>query len=310
MKIQYDLRSAALLRSGGATPSSSLRIRKGSTLDWWLNLGFLPLDQMVPLAQAAERSGFVGVSLPDHLVFPELRSSAYPYSRDGSVIWPAEAPWPDPWVAISAMAQTTSRLAFNTGVQILPLREPLALAKAISTAWAVSGGRLECGFGAGWLAEEYDAVGVDFDTRGRRMDEMLEILPGLWSGEPFAYSGSHFAFESLRMCPPAVGIPILIGGNTRPAMRRAARHDGWIGAHTSLEESGALLGRLEAILRETGKTKEDFRVYLTGTRPDPAGVRALARSGLDAFIIPASALTRSEDPAARIEAIEAFDTTT
>lgn len=282
---------------------------KGIRVEWWLSLGFLPFDQLVPLAQAAERSGFAGVSLPDHLVFPERRSSAYPYSRDGSVVWPAQTPWPDPWVAVAAMAQATDRLALGTGVQILPLREPFALAKSIATAWEISGGRLQCGFGAGWLREEYEAVGVDFETRGRRMNQMLEILPRLWTGEPVDFQGEDFSFESVRMCPPAVGVPILIGGNTKTAMRRAARHDGWIGAHTSLDESEALIAQLAEIRGKTPNREEHFRVCLTGTRADRESVRMLGKQGLDAFVVPAASLSRSPDLDSRLAAIESFDAT-
>jgi probable F420-dependent oxidoreductase len=275
-------------------------------LDWWLNLGFLPFEQLVPLAQAAERAGLTGVSLPDHLVFPEQRDSAYPYSADGSVTWPGEAPWPDPWVAIAAMAQATTHLQLGTGVQILPLREPLALAKAISTAWHLCGERVWCGFGAGWLKEEFDAAGIDFKQRGPRMNEMLKILPRLWSGEPTEFRGAHFEFDALRMSPAAPGIPILIGGNTRAAMWRALRHDGWIGAYTTLEEARTMLAGLRALREEGGRVDRDFRVWLTGARPDAAATEELSSLGVDAFVAPAVALCRSSRLEDREAAIEAF----
>ena len=136
--------------------------------------------------------------------------------------WQPDAPWPDCWVAIAAMAQATERLRFGTSVYIGPLRDVVSLAKAVGTAAALAPGRIMCGLGAGWLREEFDAVGQDFESRGKRMDEMIEVLPLLWSGADIDFHGEHVHLPLLRMRPPAGPVPILIGGNTGPALRRAA----------------------------------------------------------------------------------------
>lgn len=174
-------------------------------MKYWLNASFLELDQLVPVAKAAEEMGFEGLTLADHLFFPSEFSSSYPYSPDGKVIWPAHSSWPDCWVSIAAMAQVTQRLRFSTGVFVAPLRDPFSLAKSIGTVAGLADGRLSCGFGAGWLEEEFEIVGVDFTSRGARMDEMLDVLRLLWTGEMVTYHGKHFGFGPFQMA--VVGSP-------------------------------------------------------------------------------------------------------
>ena len=267
----------------------------------WLNAGFVDPTELAALAAAAERLGYAGIDLPDHLFFPDRIDSPYPYSDDGSVLWPAATPWADPWVAIAAMANATERLRFATGVQIAPLRDPFTLAKAVATAQVMSHGRVLCGFGVGWLSEEFDVVGVDFASRGRRMDEMLTVLALLWTGEVVSHDGEFFAFDRIMMRPAAPGTPILIGGNSVPALRRAARHDGWIGTHRSIEATRALLDDLQAALATDGRSLDGFRVAVTG--PDLVGEDpdVLADLGVDAITLPMVALGRARSLDERVE---------
>jgi probable F420-dependent oxidoreductase len=278
-------------------------------MNYWLNAGFIDASQLVPIAQAAERLGFYGIALPDHLFFPETITSKYPYSRDGSVMWPAEAPWPDCWVAIATMAQATQRLRFSTGVYVAPLRDPFSLAKAIGTASVLSGGRVVCGFGSGWLAEEFDVLGVDFASRGKRFDEMLNVMKLLWTGEAVSFHGAHFDFPPIRMCPAAPSIPICIGGNTTPALRRAAQHDGWIASHNNNEQTAGLVAKLKALRAEVGREGEPFAYGATISRANFDGVDGLTDLGIDSVTFPVAALTRSTELAARIEAMEQFAAT-
>jgi probable F420-dependent oxidoreductase len=273
---------------------------------YWLNVGFLTPDQLVPVAAAAERVGFEGVSLPDHLFFPEHISSRYPYSDDGDVSWPLDAPWPDCWVAIAAIAQAVPRLRFTTSVFIAPLRDVFALAKAVGTAAAFAPGRVSCGLGAGWIREEFDIVGVDFATRGRRMDEMLDVLPKLWSGDSVEHKGEHINFGPISMRPAAGPIPILVGGNTAPALRRAACHDGWIGTYASLEATTAMVATFRRNRADFGRSDIPWEVLLTGGPGIAKDAAALDDLGVDGVIVPAAALSATSGTSEVIAAVERY----
>ena len=257
---------------------------------YWLNASFLELDQLIPVAKAAEEMGFEGLTLADHLFFPSEFSSSYPYSPDGKVIWPTLSPWPDCWVSIAAMAQVTQRLRFSTGVFVAPLRDPFSLAKSIGTVARLADGRLSCGFGAGWLQEEFEIVGVDFTSRGARMDEMLEVLRLLWTGEMVTYHGKHFGFGPIQMRPPAPSVAILIGGNSRPALRRAARNDGWIGSYTDVEDVSKMAAEVLRLRDDAGRGTEPFQMAVVGSPRVAREANALGDIGIQAITVPAVAL--------------------
>ena len=144
-------------------------------MKFWQVVSFTEPEQLVEVARAAEEAGFHGVLLSDHLFFPGHLASRYPYAPDGKPGFDGSTPFPEPWATISAMAAVTSRLRFATMVYILPLRHPLEVAKSVGTAAVLSNGRVALGVGAGWIREEFDALGVDFATRGARLDEMLAL---------------------------------------------------------------------------------------------------------------------------------------
>jgi probable F420-dependent oxidoreductase len=273
---------------------------------YWLNVGFLTPDQLVPVATAAERVGFEGISLPDHLFFPERITSHYPYSADGDISWPIDAPWPDCWVAIAAMAVAVPRLRFTTSVFIAPLRDVFALAKAVGTAVAFAPERVSCGFGAGWMREEFDVVGIDFASRGRRMDEMLDVLPKLWSGDSVEHHGEHIDFGLVVMRPAAGTIPILVGGNTAPALRRAAQHDGWIGTYDGLGATTAMLTTFHKNRADLGRSDASCEVLLTGGPGIAKDAAALDALAVDGVIVPAVALTTTPGTAEVIAAVERY----
>jgi len=274
-------------------------------MELWLGLGYVDTADLVRVAVACEQAGVAGVSMSDHLVRPGRLDSAYPYSRDGSIVWEPETHWPDSWVAIGAMAAATTTLRFGTGVFVAPLREPVALAKAVSTAAEISGGRVVCGLGSGWMREEFDVVGQDFDSRGRRLDEITEILRKLWSGEIVEHSGPHYRFPPVQMVPaPAVPIPIWIGGNTPAAMRRAARHDGWIGAFGGLEQARSDLQAFRRVEAERPGPTSPVGAATVGPMRRPEVLRGLADAGFDAAIVPIPMLTRGRGVDAWLEAIE------
>ncbi len=273
---------------------------------YWLNAAFLDVERLVEVAQAADRLGFEGISLPDHLVFPEQIDSAYPYSADGDVSWPADASWPDSWVSIVVLAQVTQRLRFTTSVFVGPLRDVFSLAKSVGTAAGFAPGRVSCGLGAGWLSEEFEVVGQDFASRGPRMDEMLDVLPLLWSGEVVEYHGQHIDFGPLRMCPPAGNVPVLVGGNTAPALRRAARSAGWIGSYTHLDDVTRMIGQLTDNRERNDVAHTNFEILLTANPGVARDAPALEELGVDGLVVAAAALGPSMQTAEVVAAIERF----
>lgn len=274
-------------------------------MQYWVNAGFLDADQMIEVALAAEAFGFAGIALPDHLLLPERIDSPYPYSASGEVTWSADAPWPDCWVAIAAMAQATRRLRFATSVYVGPLRDVFSLAKNVGTAAAFAPGRVVCGLGAGWMSEEFDAVGQPFDTRGQRLDEMLDVLPLLWSGDVVEYHGTQIDFPPLRMRPAAPGTPVWIGGNTAPALRRAARSDGWIGTYTDLFDVRRMIAVVEEARDRAGGT-DGFSIMCAAMPGASRDAGALDDLGVEALMIPAVALSTTAATADVLAGLERF----
>ncbi len=227
-------------------------------MQFWLAMAFVPTDQLVPLAHAAEEAGFEGVTLSDHLFYPRDLKSAYPYSTDGSPPFGPDTPWPDPWVAIGAMAAMTTRLRFTTNVYVAPARDVVTVARTVATASVLSGGRVLAGFAAGWMREEFEATGQEFDTRGIRLDEMILALRTLWSGEWAEIHG----VGQVRIEPvPPGSVPILIGGESRVALRRAARlGDGWIANTLTVERAEQCLSELFRLRKDAGRDQEPFAV--------------------------------------------------
>lgn len=281
-------------------------------MEWWLNATMVAMEDLIPVAQAAEKAGFAGLSMGDHLVYPETLTSAYPYSRKGKAHWNPQDPWPDTWVTIAAMATATQKLRFTTGVYVAPLRDPFSLAKATGTASALSGGRLICGFGVGWMKEEFDLLQTPFKGRGARLDEQIEVLRLLWSGEMVGYHGAHFDFDPVQMSPAVGKVPIYIGGLSQPALRRAARNDGWIGVFSSVEETSELMTHMRTLRADTmpeggkGEEGEPFHIMINVTRGTVEDGKRLLEAGADSVCMPILGLTRSKDAGERLDAIAAL----
>jgi probable F420-dependent oxidoreductase len=273
---------------------------------FWINAGFLEIDQLAELALRAEELGFEGLSMPEHVFLPEHIDSAYPYSADGSVTWDEEEPWPEPLTAIAALGAASRSLRFTTSILIAPLRDVFSLAKAAATAAGFAPGRVSLGLGAGWLREEFEIVGQSFEDRGSILDEMIDVLPKLWSGELVEHEGPLLPFPSLRMRPGA-SLPILTGGHAPAALRRAARADGWIGAHASLESTADDLRKLAVARGAAGRSEAPFEVLLAAMPRHATDAPALEELGVDGLIIPALALAGG-DPTATIAGMESFAT--
>jgi len=235
-------------------------------------LTFIPTVQALEVAKAADSQGYAGVYVSDHMFFPRERKSRYTYSKrdDGAPgfgdLWDPDTDWPDVWCFISAMAAATHELCFTTGVYVAPARDLMTVAKQVSTAAALSGGRVNFGVGVGWSQEEFDATGQDFHTRGRRLDEMIPALRALWKGGWVEYHGSYYEVPEMRMEPsPPRPIPIYGGGHSEPALRRAASIcDGWIAAGAyNPDEARSYLSQLHEQRRVAGREKEPFAIYLS-----------------------------------------------
>ncbi len=247
-----------------------------------LSAAFSPVTQLPELAAAADACGWEAMTLSDHVVHPEVIDTPYPYTDDGSRRWEAFTEWPDPWVAIGALSAVTRRLKFTTNVFVLPMRNPFLAAKAISTAAVLSGGRVILTIGVGWSNVEFELMGQGFRNRGRRADEMIEVMRRLWTGEMVEHRGRYYAFDRLEMSPsPPSRIPIWVGGISDAALRRAARNDGWLSDLQSTAEIAACIERCRAFRRELGREGEPFQVMASATDAfDVDGYRRLADAGV------------------------------
>jgi probable F420-dependent oxidoreductase len=220
---------------------------------------------MVGLAQHVEACGFGSLVVVEHAVMFAEYASRYPYDASGRVELAADCPVPDPLELLAFIAGSTTRLGLATGVLVLPDHNPVVLAKRIATLDALTGGRFRLCVGMGWMREEIEACGADFDSRGRRADEQIEVLRALWTGEPTSYAGEFFSFEH-AVCRPAPGerpIPIHLGGHTKAAARRAGRlGDGLQPLGVAGEELQVLRAEMARSAEEAGRDPEALELTL------------------------------------------------
>jgi len=250
-------------------------------MKFWQSLAFVEMDQMVDLARFCEDLGFHGVSYGDHLVTTAEQADEYLYRDSGNIFWNPETHWPDPWVATAALAQATTTLHFLSTIYILPLRDPLSAAKAVSTAAYLSGDRVTLGVGVGWQKAEFDMVGQDFHTRGKRTDEMLAILPRLVSGEMTEFHGEFYDLPAGKMSPGTrKPLPIMVGGYAPAAMRRACRCDGWMATAHAEQDIYPLLQTLSAVRGELGCADRPFDIWTGVINPDDGTHERLAEAGV------------------------------
>ena len=196
----------------------------------------------------AEELGFADVWVSEHIIVP--RDRMYPPS---AIFW-------DPVLTLTWAAACTSRVGLGTSVLVLPLRHPLPLAKELATLQNLSGGRLILGAGVGWLEDEFDALGVPFRERGRRMDEGIALMRAAWTDDPVSFAGKTIpaAIDDMRILPkPEQPIPIWIGGTSEPALQRALKLDGWHGSRCTPEQAAPIVNRLRA-----ARPEPDFAISL------------------------------------------------
>lgn len=227
---------------------------------FYVSSAFLSTTEIVEIARAADELGYEGIAVPDHVVNLETLATPYPYTPDGSRRWQPFTDWPDPWVLVGALASVTRRLKFVTTVYIPAMRDPYSAAKAIGTAALLSGGRVELGVGVGWCAEEFALLGAQFARRGRRTDEMLELMRALWQPGWTEFHGEFYSTPKLEMTPSPPPIPIYAGGLSDVALRRAARNDGWIGDLIGTDQAIASVDRIREVRAAAGLDMAGFTV--------------------------------------------------
>ena len=217
-----------------------------------------------PLAQAAEAAGYTSMTVADSLIYPEHSNSPYPYTDTGDREFLEGKEFIETMILCAHLFAHTTTLRLTPFVLKLPVRPPVLVAKQASSLAHLSGGRLGLGVGLSPWPEDFEALGVPWEKRGKRMDECMDILKGLTTGEYFSYSGEFYEIESLKQCPAAPApIPLLVGGHVDAARRRAVRKgNGWMHAGGDGEELDRLLVRLKEIREEEGDTRDDFEVHV------------------------------------------------
>lgn len=220
------------------------------------NAGFLRT-----LGPAVEERGFESMWVPEHAVLFDDYQSSYPYAPDGKMPGGADAGVLEPFTALSYLAAVTDRVVLGTSICLIPQRNPVYTAKQVADLDLLTGGRVALGVGIGWLREEFDALNVPFAERGRRTDEYLQVMKSLWCDPISSFDGSLYRLPPTRMYPkPAQSPhpPILVGGESRAAMRRAARHgQGWLSFNRLPDDCPAALGDLDRELADVGRSRHD-----------------------------------------------------
>ncbi|MGH7353652.1 MAG: LLM class F420-dependent oxidoreductase [Candidatus Rokuibacteriota bacterium] len=247
-------------------------------------------EAAVALAQAAEAAGFDSIWTVEHVVVPRDYQSRYPYSPSGRMGSGLEDfPVPDPLIWLAYIASATRTIKLGTAILILPQRNPVVTAKAVATLDHLAGGRrVLLGVGVGWLAEEFAALGVPFEDRGPRTDEYVAAMRALWSQECASYKGRFVSFDHVfcRPLPAARRIPIIVGGDSRAAARRAGRlGDGYFPARGAPTE---LFDEMRRAAVEAGRNPAEIEITVAAP-PEPAEIEALAELGVTRVAVPVSA---------------------
>src|ERR1700730_6706196 len=237
-------------------------------MQFWSGTAFMLATEAVTVAPMLDEAGFDGIVASDHLIYPRELKSAYP-SPTGRPWWTPDTGWTDSWVLIGAMAAVTRRLRFSNAVYVAPARPWLEVAKQVATASVVSGGRVSLAVGVGWMREEYELLGQDFTNRGKRLDEMIPALRALWRGGWVSWSGHYYQVPELMIEPhPEEPVPILCGGESEAALRRAASLcDGWVGYAYAWDDAASYVQKLKDLRREYGREDQPFEILLALLEP-------------------------------------------
>ena len=241
----------------------------------------------IPLAKAADEAGYHSMTIADSIAYPYESDSKYPYTPDGSREFLDGKEIVEAFVLTAALSAVTTNLRFNFFVLKLPIRHPALTAKQASSLAVLSNNRLGLGVGTSPWPEDYELVGIPFGKRGKRMDECVDIVKGLTTGDYFEFHGEFYDIPKTKMSPaPTQPIPILVGGHADVALRRAARLDGWMhGGGSSPEELDRLIARLNKFREEEGKTGP-FEIHVISTDAYTVdGIKRLEDKGVTDAIV-------------------------
>ena len=258
------------------------------------------------LVTTAERLGFESIWTVEHVVIPVGYESKYPYSPEGKMPGPDNVPLSDPLLPLAYAAALTKNLRLGTGILILPQRHPAYVAKEVATLDVLSHGRALLGIGSGWLAEEFAALGVPFEQRGARTDESIRAIRSLWKPEPEPFRGKFFAWDKLESNPKPIqqpGVPIIVGGHSEAAARRAARlGDGFFPARADFDTLARLLEVLLTECRRIGRNPDEVELTTGALSLDVETVKRYAALGVRRLVIPPPAF----DADGLVPGLEAF----
>jgi probable F420-dependent oxidoreductase len=247
-------------------------------------------EMLTHLATTAERVGIESIWSVEHVVIPVGYKSTYPYDPSGRIPAPESMPIPDPLISLTWAAAATTTLRLATGILILPQRHPLYVAKEVATLDVLSKGRVILGIGVGWLEEEFQALGIPFAERAARTAEAVRAMRSLWKEEPEPFEGRFFRWGPLESHPKPVqrpGVPIVVGGHTELAARRAARYgDGFFPGVTDETKLRHLLAVMADECKKLGRRPQEIEVTSGRAVPDRDNVRALEDLGVSRFMLP------------------------
>jgi probable F420-dependent oxidoreductase len=258
----------------------------------------------VDLALAADQAGLHSLWLGEHVVLVLGYSSDHPTKVQPGVqhhtgpIVNLDTELVDPLVQLGAAAAVTTRIQLATGIYLLPLRHPLAVARSSCTVQELAKGRFVFGVGFGWLEEEFDSLDIPFAERVTRFEESIDVLRAAWRGGEVKHEGRHFSVHGVQVTKRVTEIPLMLGGNTERALRRAARRgDGWFASGTpSLEESIRLRSELRRLRSDTDRADSPFPLVFRIHGADPDLARRYEDEGFDKILIWADRVWPADQP--------------
>ncbi len=222
------------------------------------------VSHYLPLAKAADESGWTSMIVPDSICYPEESDSKYPYTPDGNREFLDGKPFIEPFSLIPAMGAVTEKLRFTTFVVKLPIRNPVLVAKSVSSVAVLTDNRFGFGVGLSPWPEDFAVCGERWKGRGKRMDDMIGIIRGLLTGQYTEHHGKYYDIQSIKICPvPSAPVPIMIGGHSEPALKRAARlGDNWMHARDDEGELAEMIQKVHVLRKDYGRDKEAFEVHV------------------------------------------------
>jgi len=277
-----------------------------------LNAIGIKTEELVPLARGAEAAGFDGVMLGDHVVMPATIQAEASYTKDGKSPMGFDTAWPECLSAMAFLLGATTRLRVISSVLVLPMRNPLIVAKSVQTLAIMSGGRVVLGVGSGWMAEEFAALGAPFAGRGARTDEAIQIIRRLGTEGTVEWRSAYYDIPRLSGYPtPERPVPIYVGGEAEPALRRAAYlGDGYLSVLRTRASLKKRLARLNELREQAGRADQPFEfVGVPADARTPEDFAALQADGIGACAVMAwqASYEKTDPPLARkLEAIAAF----